>query len=108
MNTFTLNGNTIVAKPFDFNLLCDFDDFGVSIQDASKKPMSFVRAYIACCMNTDLDTAGNEIQSHMENDSLDSIFEVINKEIEASDFFRNNKPKTTPKKTTKAQGASSK
>lgn len=89
MNTFTLNGNRIVAKEFDFNLLCDLDDMGISIQDAGKKPLSFVRAYVAICMNIDLSTAGYEIQEHMKNDTLDAIFEVMNKEIDESDFFRN-------------------
>lgn len=103
MNTFVLNGNTIPAKRFDFNLLCDLDDLGVSIQDAGKKPMSFVRAYIALCANVTLESAGEMIQEHMAEHDLEEVFSVINKEMDSSDFFRNQKQKTTPKKTTKAQ-----
>lgn len=105
MNTFTLNGSEITAKKFDFNLLCDLDDFGISIQDAGSKPMPFVRAYIAICAKVSLTEAGNMIQDHMANGgSLEDVFEVIGKEIEASDFFRNPQQKTNPKKTSKAQG----
>ena len=103
MNTFTLNGNTIIAKKFDFNLLCDLDDYGISIQDAGKKPMSLVRAYVALCANCDLATAGNMIQEHMTKDSLDSVYDAMAKELEESDFFRNLQQPTAPKKTTKAQ-----
>ena len=105
MNTFTLNGNTITAKKFDFNLLCDLDQYGISITDAGTKPMSLVRAYIALCAGVSLIDAGNLIQEHMANGgTIDDIVEVMNKEIEASDFFRNPQQKTNPKKTTKAQG----
>ena len=103
MNTFNLNGNTIIAKKFDFNLLCDLDDYGVSIQDAGKKPMSLVRAYVAICANCDLATAGNMIQEHMAKDSLDSVYDAMVKEIEESDFFRNLQQTTLPKKAPKTQ-----
>ena len=37
--TFTVNGKTYKAKPFDFNMVCDLEDMGISMQDASNKPM---------------------------------------------------------------------
>lgn len=108
MNTFTLNGNTIVAKKIDFNMLCNLDDYGISIEDAGKKPMSFIRAYIAICMNEPAEVAGEEIEKHIvAGNDLEDIFVVMNKELEASDFFRAMSNKTpvqqkVPKKTTKA------
>lgn len=105
MNTFNLNGNEITARKFDFNLLCDLDDYGVTITDASKKPMPFVRAYLALCAGVSVVEAGNMIQAHIANGgSLDDIFEVMGKEIDSSDFFREPQQKGNPKKTTKAQG----
>ena len=109
MNTFNINGTTVTAKTFDFNTLCDFDNYGVSIQDIGSKPMAFVRAYVACCMNASLETAGQEINNHVINGGkLDDIFEVINKELETSGFFQAMQGETeeVPKKvTTKASKA---
>lgn len=111
MNTFTLNGNTIVAKKFSFNLLCDLDRFGVSIDDAGKHPLPFVRAYIALCMDADEETAGQELEAHLSNgNDLGDILDVMNKELEASDFFRamskqTGTPTETPKRTTKTTKA---
>lgn len=45
MNTFTVNGTEYKAKPFDFNLVCDLEDMGISLEEAGRKPMSMVRAY---------------------------------------------------------------
>lgn len=105
MNTFNLNGSTVVAKRFDFNMLCDLEDLGVSIQDAQKKPMAMVRAYIAICLGAGLDYAGHQMEEHLVNGgTFEDIMSVMSKEMENSDFFRNlNQPKTVTKKATKAQ-----
>lgn len=105
-NTFALNNNTIVAKKFDFNLICDLEDLGVSLQDIGKKPMAMVRAYVALCLGSDLEAAGKEMEAHMAGgNTFENIMEVMSKEIADSDFFRNlnNQPKTVAKKNTKAQ-----
>lgn len=104
MNTFSLNGTLVPAKRFDFNMLCNLEDLGVSIQDAQKKPMALVRAYVAICLNTGVDLAGQQMEEHIANGgSFEDIMNVMSKEMEDSDFFRNlNKP-TTTKKATKAQ-----
>lgn len=107
MNTFNINGTTVTAKTFDFNTLCDFDDYGISIQDIGNKPMAFVRAYVACCMNVSLEKAGQEINNHVVNGGkLDDIFDVINKELENSGFFRamQGEPEKVPKKVTAKTG----
>ena len=44
MKTFKVNEKEYVAKPFDFNLICDLEDMGISLQDAGRKPMGMIRA----------------------------------------------------------------
>lgn len=102
MSTFTLNGNSVVAKKFDFNALCELDNYGVSIQDMTNKPFAFIRAYIAYSMGLSLDDAGNEVEKHIENGGkLDEMFRIINKELEESGFFRalQNEPEEIQKET---------
>lgn len=101
MNTFILNGNAIVAKEFDFNAFVKFDDYGIPIQDVAEKPLSFVRAYVAHCMDVSLEEAGQVINDHVvAGGKLDEIFEVINKKLEGSGFFRalSNESPEVPKK----------
>lgn len=101
MKTFKLNGNDVVAKEIDFNLLADFDDFGVSIEDASAKPLVFMRAYVACCLNKNLADAGSEINAHIINGGdLVDIMDVMNAMLEESDFFRALQDKPTEVQTT--------
>ena len=104
MSNFVINGKTYKAKEFNFNTLCDMDDYGVSLQDIAKKPMSFIRAYIALCMNATLEDAGSEIEGHLiGGGNLDDIYGVMNKELEESGFFRalQNEPKEVPTNTPK-------
>lgn len=107
MNTFTLNGNTVVAKKFDFNLVCDLEDRGVSLQESGNKPMAMVRAYVAICLGASNDVAGKELEEHISNGgSFETVFEAMSKEMESSDFFRNlSEPKTVQKKTSKTQAS---
>ena len=101
-NTFTLNGLTVSAREFNFNALCDLDNYGISIQDVGDKPMAFVRAYIALCMNTSLEEAGQNVNDHIVNGgTLDDIFAAINKELENSGFFHalQDRPEGVQKKT---------
>lgn len=107
MNTFTLNGNTVVAKKFDFNLVCDLEDLGVSIQEAGKKPMAMVRAYLAICLGTDIEGAGKEMEAHLVNGGdFEAVMETMSKEMESSDFFRKlSEPKAVQKKTSKTQAS---
>lgn len=103
MTTFTIGDNTITAKKFDFNLVCDLEDMGISIQEIGKKPMATVRAYIALSAGVTMDMAGQMMEEHILNGgSLEGVMGAMSKEMQDSDFFRNlNKP-TTPKKVTKA------
>lgn len=105
VNKFELNGVTVVAKKFDFNMICDLEDMGVSLQEAQSKPMNMVRAYIAICLGCSIDQAGQEMETHLiGGGSFEDVMSVMAKEMETSDFFRNlNQPKTATKKATKAQ-----
>lgn len=88
-NEFTVNEKKYVAKPFTFNLMCDFEDLGVSLSDMANKSMSTVRTYFAICAGIGLSEAGQEIETHIINGgSIEPIAEAMSKELESSDFFR--------------------
>lgn len=89
VNRFTVNNVTYTAKPFDFGMICDLEALGVSISDADKKGMSFIRGYFAVCADMDKDEAAMEIQKHIINGgALDDISNAMAKEMNESDFFR--------------------
>lgn len=89
MNTFTVNGTEYKAKPFDFNLVCDLEDMGVSLEEAGRKPMSMVRAYFGKCMGKGKEAAGKELERHIvDGGKLDDIMDAMSDEMEKSDFFR--------------------
>lgn len=89
MKTFKINEKEYVAKPFDFNLICDLEDMGITINSASKKPMAMIRAYFAVCAGLPKDVVGKELEAHMiKGGSFDDIFNAMSDEMENSDFFR--------------------
>ena len=88
-NTFVVNGVTYVAKPFDFDMVCELEDMGVTFERIDKMPMSLIRAYFAICANTDKEQASALIQNHMiHGGKLDDVTNAMSKEMENSDFFR--------------------
>ena len=89
MKTFEVNGKKYNAKPFDFNMICDFEDNGLPMSSLTRKPTAAIRAYFAICGNMDAETAGKEISEHMiKGGNLDEISIAMNEEMENSDFFR--------------------
>ena len=103
MKTFEINGKEYVAKKFDFNMVCDLEDMGISLADAGEKPMSMVRAYFAICANKNREFAGSEMEAHLANGgSFDGIMSAMSDELEKSDFFRN-LGQTKEQKTGKSQ-----
>jgi hypothetical protein len=89
MKTFKVNGKEYVAKAFDFNLICDLEDMGVSIGETANKPMSAVRAYFAICTGRGKEYAGQEMQAHiLAGGSFDDVMNAMADEMEKSDFFR--------------------
>lgn len=90
MNTFTVNGTEYKAKPFDFNLICDLEDMGISLEEAGRKPMSMVRAYFGLCVGKGKEYAGKELEAHIiGGGKFDDIMTAMSDEMEKSDFFRN-------------------
>ena len=88
-NTFVVNGVTYVAKPFDFDMVCELEDMGVTFERIDKMPMSLIRAYFAICANTDKEQASALIQNHMiHGGKLEDVTNAMGKEMENSDFFR--------------------
>ena len=86
---FTVNNVTYKAKPFDFGMVCDLEEKGVSIANADKMGMSFIRGYFAVCADIDKDEAAKQIQEHLINGgTLDDISDAMAKEMNDSDFFR--------------------
>lgn len=101
MNTFTVNGKEYKAKAFDFNLVCDLEDMGISLEQAENKPMSMVRAYFGLCVGRDKEFAGKEMEAHIiDGGTFDDIMTAMSKEMEESDFFRSLK-KTEETEATK-------
>lgn len=89
MRTITVNNKLYKAKPFDFNMLCDLEEQGLSIEDIEKKPMSLIRTYLAFCAGIDKDRAGKEIEEHViAGGNFDAVTEVLAAEMEESGFFR--------------------
>lgn len=89
MKTFTLNGNVYQAKEIDFNMICDLEEQGISLEDIEKKPMSMIRTYIAFCMNANKEYAGKEIEAHMiAGGNLGDIASVMSSAMEESGFFQ--------------------
>lgn len=88
MRTFTVNEKEYKAKPFNFNMICDFEDLGLSMNALATKPTVAVRAYIAICGNISLEEAGVQISEHViKGGNLNSVTEALNAEMEKSDFF---------------------
>lgn len=101
---FVVNKKRYVAKPFDFNMLCDLEDLGVSLESAQNKPMSMVRAYFSVCAGKGKEYAGKEMQSHMiAGGSLDEIVEAMSEEMNNSDFFQSLSKTTEADATTDSE-----
>ena len=89
MKTFNVNGKEYKARSFDFNLMCDFEDMGISIAEMTSKPMSVIRAYFALCTGKGKEFAGKEMEQHLLNGGVfDDIANAMSEEMEKSDFFR--------------------
>lgn len=89
MNTFTINGKEYKAKSFDFNLVCDLEDMGISLEQASNKPTSLVRAYFGLCAGKSKEYAGKEMEAHlMAGGTFEDIMVAMSDEMAKSDFFR--------------------
>jgi len=86
---FKLNGKEYVAKPFSVNVMCDFEESGISIDKMQTMHISFIRAYLSVCLNCSVERAGDELEAHLLADgTLDEIMEVVGEMMKQSGFFR--------------------
>ena len=89
MKTFSINEKLYKAKDIDYNMICDFELAGISMEQIKEKPMSALRLYIAFCMNTSVEIAGNEIKAHLQGDgTLEDVFTLFKEAMEESTFFQ--------------------
>lgn len=89
MNTFIVNHKRYTARAFDFNMMCDLEDEGYTLQDMVKKPLSMTRAYFAICAELEKEEAGKELEAHMvEGGTLEAVSKAMSKEMAESDFFQ--------------------
>jgi hypothetical protein len=85
----TLNGRSYKAAEFDINLICDFEDQGIKLEDISDKMFNVIRLYVAASMNVDVKTAGVAISEHMKNGgTLEEISEAMSAMMDESGSFR--------------------
>ena len=88
-NMFTVNKVSYIAKPFDFDMICELEDMGVTFERIDKMPMSLIRAYFAVCAGVSKEQAALFIQQHLVGGGkLEDITEPMAKEMNDSDFFR--------------------
>ena len=84
-------------------MVCDLEDMGISMSEASAKPMSTARAYFALCSGNGKEYSGKEMEQHIINGgSFDDLISAMSEEMEKSDFFRNLN-KTAEKENTENQ-----
>lgn len=89
MNAFKVNGKEYTAKAFDFNLVCDLEEMGISLEEMSKRKMSMIRSYFALCAGEGNEFAGSELEAHfVDGGKLEDIILAMNKEMEKSGFFQ--------------------
>jgi hypothetical protein len=107
MRTFSINEKLIKAKDIDYNMICDFEESGVSIDQIKEKPMSALRLYIAFCMDASPEKAGSEIGEHLvKGGNLEKVFEIFKDAMEESSFFQavSKDKETTDSENTSEEG----
>ena len=89
VKVFNVNGRSYRAKEFDFNLLCDLEEQGLSLEDIDKKPMSLIRTYLSFCGNITKEQAGIEIEAHLTNGGkFEDVVQAMSDQMNNSGFFR--------------------
>lgn len=100
---FSINNKTYQAKEFDFNLLCDLEEMGLSLDDIEKKPMSLIRTYLMFSAGISKEQAGKEIEEHIaKGGEITDIISIMSEMMSESGFFR-----SINKKATESEGETS-
>lgn len=107
MERFTVNKRSYEAREIDFNFICDLQEAGIGLDEIQRKILPATRVYVAYCMGTAVEIAGNEINSHVINGGdLTELINVFTEKASESGFFRalesgSEVETETPKRTTK-------
>lgn len=89
MNTIHINGKSYASAEMTFNNVCRMEEMDAPITMGAKVSFSMIRAYLALCMNTTKEKAGEELELHVVNGGdFDELAEAMSQAIEDSDFFR--------------------
>lgn len=87
--TFTINGTVYTARKMDFNTIADLADFGLDMMSGKLPLPSTARAYFAVCAGIDKESAGDEIQKHLnDGGDLADLFLAFKAECEESGFMK--------------------
>lgn len=88
--TFEINGKTYKAAPFNYNLMCEFEERGLPIEQINEKPFLFIRTYFAVSGRfKNASLAGKELEDHIEKGGdFADIMEAMNDAMESSGFFQ--------------------
>ena len=90
MRTVHINGKTYQGAELTFNNVCRMEEMDAPITLGAKVSFSLMRGYLALCMNTSKENAGEELEKHINNGgNFDELSEAMADAIETSDFFRN-------------------
>ena len=105
-----INGTTYKAAKFDLNLVCDFEDEGIAMEDFGKKMFGAVRLYVAKSAGVSVQQSGLILTEHMKNGGkLDDIMDTIMEEMKESGFFpteQTGEEQTTTTRTRKKKSES--
>ena len=100
----TINGKSYKAAPFDLNLICDFEDNGISFDAIENKMFNVLRLYVAVSVGTDVKTAGTMLSEHISNGgTLEDVAEVMSEMMNDSGFFRGEQTKVEEKSATRTR-----
>ena len=89
MKTVQINGKKYQSAEMNFNNVCRMEEMDAPITYGAKVSFSMMRAYLALCMNTSKENAGEELEKHIVNGgNMDSLSDALAEAIETSDFFR--------------------
>ena len=89
MRTIQINGKKYQSAELTFNNVCRMEEMDAPITYGAKVSFSMLRAYLALCMNTSKENAGDELEKHIINGgNMDDLADAMNEAVENSDFFR--------------------
>ena len=89
MKTIHINGKTYQGAEMTFNNVCRMEEMDAPVTLGAKVSFSLLRGYLALCMNTTKENAGEELEKHITNGgTMDELSEAMAEAIETSDFFR--------------------